>query len=66
MNMNEPEEGAISTVRQRVLVIDDEPVVSLSIRRILAPEGFEVECATILARASRWRWHPTSTSSFSI
>ena len=45
MNMNEPEEGAISTVRQRVLVIDDEPVVSLSIRRILAPEGFEVECA---------------------
>ena len=29
---------------QRILVIDDEPVVGLSCRRVLAPEGHQVEC----------------------
>ena len=28
---------------QRILVIDDEPVIGLSCRRILCPEGYEVE-----------------------
>ena len=33
-------------VGRRVLVIDDEPVIGLSCRRILATEGCEVECHT--------------------
>ena len=33
-------------VRQRVLVIDDEPVVGASIRRILAPDGYEIDTYT--------------------
>ncbi len=31
-------------IRQRILVIDDEPVIGASIRRTLTPEGHEVEC----------------------
>jgi len=33
-------------VRQRVLVIDDAPVVGASIRRILAPDGYEIDTYT--------------------
>ena len=35
-----------SPVQQRVLVIDDEIVIGMSIRRILAPQGYEVETHT--------------------
>src|SRR5512138_2371034 len=31
-------------IPQRVLVIDDEPVIGASIKRTLTPEGHEVKC----------------------
>jgi len=31
-------------IQQRILVIDDEPVIGASIRRTLVPEGHQVEC----------------------
>ena len=34
----------VSGVPQRILVIDDEAVIGLSCRRILSPEGHEVQC----------------------
>ncbi len=39
-------EHPLSAVQQRVLVIDDETVIGTSIRRILAPDGYEIETHT--------------------
>jgi DNA-binding NtrC family response regulator len=43
VSASKPENDA-SVVRQRVLVIDDEPVIGLSCQRTLRPEGHEVVC----------------------
>ena len=43
MSTDQPEEGTFA-LRQRILVIDDDPVVGLSCRRALCPDGHEVEC----------------------
>ncbi len=37
-------EREVLPAQQRVLVIDDDPVIGVSCRRILCPEGHEVEC----------------------
>jgi DNA-binding NtrC family response regulator len=42
MSVGKPEQE-VSDRRQRVLVVDDEPVVGLSCQRSLSPEGHEVE-----------------------
>lgn len=34
----------IEAIQQRILVIDDEPVIGLSCRRTLCPDGHEVQC----------------------
>jgi DNA-binding NtrC family response regulator len=35
-----------SAVQQRILVIDDESIVGMSVRRILAPDGYEIDTFT--------------------
>lgn len=42
-----PRQGrAMSSVRGRILVVDDEPIVRLSCSRTLCPKGYEVDLVT--------------------
>ena len=46
MTDNTTPERPSPAVQQRVLVIDDEAIIGASIRRILAPDGYEIETYT--------------------